>query len=83
MGFEGLVISDSLIMGSITNHYGPTETAKMGIEAGLNMLLMPEEPDEVFTYLVDLATKSPDMMTRVDGSVKRILLLKYGQIVDR
>lgn len=82
MGFEGLVISDSLIMASITNHYSPTEAAERGIEAGLNMLLMPEEPEEVFNYLVDLATKSPDMMMKVDGSVQRILVLKYRQIVD-
>ena len=79
MNFEGLVISDSLIMGSITNHYGPTEAAEMGIEAGLNMLLMPEEPGEVFTDLVEQATKSSALMEKIEDSVRRVLLLKYKQ----
>lgn len=82
MGFEGLVISDSLIMGSITNHYSPIEVAELGLKAGLNMFLMPEEPGQIYTYLLEEAKKSPEMMEKVNDSVRRILLVKYKHLLN-
>lgn len=79
MGFKGLVISDSLIMASITNHYSPTQVVTLGLEAGLDMFLMPEAPEEAFNYLVAQTSEDGDVATLVDAAVKRILTLKYSQ----
>jgi beta-glucosidase len=43
-GFNGLVVTDALIMGAIADQYGPYEAAVMAIEAGADVLLMPSDP---------------------------------------
>ncbi|MEM7647915.1 MAG: glycoside hydrolase family 3 N-terminal domain-containing protein [Cyanobacteria bacterium P01_A01_bin.70] len=44
LGFDGLVVTDALIMGAIANQYGPYEAAVLAIEAGADILLMPADP---------------------------------------
>ena len=44
LGFAGLVITDALIMGGITKYTSPEEVAVMAIEAGSDILLMPDNP---------------------------------------
>ena len=78
LGFEGLIISDSLAMGSIVNHYTTEEVINLGLEAGLDMFLMMNEPEEAFVYLVELATSSEEVRERVDASVLKILQLKHS-----
>lgn len=40
MGFDGLVMTDDLDMGAILNHYGFDETMRLGIEAGIDLLMI-------------------------------------------
>ncbi len=42
MGFDGLIVTDALVMGGITQHYGADEAAVLAVEAGVDVLLMPE-----------------------------------------
>jgi len=44
LGFEGLVVTDALVMGAITKRYGPNEAPVMAVEAGADILLMPLDP---------------------------------------
>ena len=44
LGFEGLIITDALIMGGITKFTEPEEVAVRAIEAGADILLMPTNP---------------------------------------
>ncbi len=43
-GFEGLIVTDALIMGAIAQHYGPEEAAILALEAGADVILMPADP---------------------------------------
>ncbi|MEO0768984.1 MAG: glycoside hydrolase family 3 N-terminal domain-containing protein, partial [Cyanobacteria bacterium J06649_4] len=43
LGFDGLIVTDALVMGGITQQYGPDEAAVLAVEAGADILLMPED----------------------------------------
>ena len=76
LGYKGLVISDSLLMGSITNHMTMEEVVDQGLYAGLDMFLMPEMPRVAYDYLLEQVSASDEMLDRVETSVRKILALK-------
>jgi len=80
LGFEGLVMTDSLAMGAITEEYDSGEAAIKAIEAGCDVLLGPENFQEAFEALVEAVKSGTISEGRIDESVHRILLFKkaYG-----
>lgn len=43
LGFNGLVVTDALVMEAITAHYGAGEAAVLALEAGADLVLMPAD----------------------------------------
>ncbi len=43
LGFGGLIVTDALVMGAITETYGPYEAAVLAVEAGADVVLMPAD----------------------------------------
>ena len=43
MGYEGVVITDALNMGAITQSYGSAEASIKALESGADLLLIPED----------------------------------------
>lgn len=80
LGFDGVVITDSLAMGAITNEYGSAEAAISVIEAGCDILLDPQNFQETFDAVVAAVEAGTISEQRIDESVYRILTLKqaYG-----
>lgn len=78
--FQGLIVTDALEMNGIRLHYSPDEAAVMAINAGADMLLMPED---VITT-IDSAEKAVNdgriPIEKIDNAVRRILKAKmeYG-----
>ena len=82
MGYDGVVITDALNMGAISTHFDKYDTAKLAIEAGVDILLMPTSIDDLETYITTVADKIDNGEideTKVDAAVKRILTLKDGK----
>ncbi|MBE9044120.1 beta-glucosidase [Pleurocapsales cyanobacterium LEGE 10410] len=72
LGFDGLVVTDALIMGGITQYASPEEVAVMAVEAGSDILLMPDDP-EVAIAAIDDAVKSGRISPqRIQQSLERI-----------
>ena len=44
MGFQGLIVTDALVMSAIADRYGSNEASVMAVEAGADILLMPVDP---------------------------------------
>ncbi|HEY9837757.1 MAG TPA: glycoside hydrolase family 3 N-terminal domain-containing protein, partial [Vampirovibrionales bacterium] len=44
--FEGLIVTDALVMGAIANRYGANAAPVMAVEAGADIILMPANPEE-------------------------------------
>ncbi|MGI6711832.1 MAG: glycoside hydrolase family 3 N-terminal domain-containing protein [Bacillota bacterium] len=41
LGFEGIVVTDSLQMKAITDHFGPEDAVIRAVQAGTDIILMP------------------------------------------
>lgn len=44
LGFEGLIVTDALVMGAIADRYGANQAAVLAVAAGADILLMPADP---------------------------------------
>ena len=75
MGFEGVIVTDDLAMGAITNHYGAGEAAVLAVLAG-NDLLCTWNYAEQYSAVLDAARSGRISAEMIDDSVMRILIWK-------
>jgi len=83
LGFRGLIISDDMAMGGITEHYNHLEACKMAIIAGVNLLIFRDSSDknlELVDKLALAARNDPALENKVSKSIIKILKFKekYG-----
>lgn len=74
--FTGLIITDAMNMGGVTNSYAPGEAAVRAIEAGEDVLLMPPVPDAAIAAIEQAIESGRLLEKRIDESVSRILTAK-------
>lgn len=72
MGFEGLIVTDALVMGAIANRYGATEAPVLAVEAGADILLMPVDPAAAIQAVVEAVETGRIPADRIRQSVERI-----------
>ncbi len=89
LGYDGVVVTDSLEMGAIAKHFDRTDVARYVILSGANLLLMPFDMvdeagiDDAKAYVESIVKMVEDgeiPKERIDDSVKRLLTVKqkYG-----
>ena len=76
MGFQGLVVTDAMNMGAITDRYDPDEAAVLAIQAGVDLILMPDDLDKAFQGIQKAVENGDLSEERIDESVLRILETK-------
>jgi len=76
MGFKGLIVTDAMEMGGVTNSYTPTEAALKAIQAGCDMVLLPLETEKVLDFLKEQVRTGVLSKERIDASARRILEAK-------
>lgn len=76
MGYEGIIITDSLSMGAIANYYTSAQSAVLAFSAGCDMLLMPGNFQEAYTAVLEAVRNGTISEERLEESVYRILLAK-------
>ena len=78
-GYEGVLFTDDLTMGAVTEHYGLGEAAVLAVQAGCDVVLVchgQENVDTVRAALLEAAKAGAIAPERLDQSVRRILSLK-------
>ena len=92
LGFEGLIVSDSLLMRAITGDIDVNEAAVRAFRAGVDVLAIGAAAgytrlDRRTTYqaVLDAVNAEPALQRRLDESVRRILTIKarYGLLDHR
>ncbi len=80
LGYDGIVITDGLDMGAITDNYTNGEAAVMAVQAGVDMLLCPLSIEDAYNALTEAVADGTITEERIDESVTRILTakLEYG-----
>lgn len=79
LGYDGVVCTDSLSMGAITDLYSSGQCALLAFQAGADVLLMPEDFEESYQAILSAVRSGEISMERLDESVLRILRLKEAQ----
>lgn len=82
MGFNGVVITDALNMGALTENYTDAEIYEMSINAGVDILLMPNGSTKTISLIKESISNGKITKERINQSLKRILTLKYKQLND-
>lgn len=76
LAFDGVIVTDSLAMEGITEQYTPAQAAVLAVQAGADMLLMPDGLAEAFDAVVAAVEEGRIPESRIDESAARILTLK-------
>ena len=82
MGYDGVVITDSMSMDAICRNYTSSEAAVEAIKAGADIILMPEDFVQAYSAVAEAVLSGEISNERLNESVLRILRLKcdYGII---
>lgn len=76
LGYDGVVITDSLAMGAVTEMYESGELAVKIVDAGADMLLMPQDMKAAVEALEKAVEDGTITEERINESIRRILILK-------
>lgn len=76
LGFTGVVVTDSLSMGAVTQTYTTGEAAVLALQAGADLLLMPAGLAQAYEAVLTAVEDGRLCEERIDESVERILALK-------
>ena len=76
LGYDGVIITDSMEMGAINQTYPSGMAAVMAVEAGVDIVLLPYDYCAAFDAIVDAVESGRISESRINESVRRILRLK-------
>ncbi len=79
VGFNGLIISDDMVMGGVVNDANPIESAIRAIKAGVNILLYRYSDDETINIVEELireAQRDKVLVDCIEYSYNKILKSK-------
>lgn len=79
LGYQGVIITDSLAMQGVRDKYGDAEVAVRAVEAGVDSLLMTPDMDGAYAAVKAAVASGRISQKRLNESVARILLLKLKQ----
>jgi beta-N-acetylhexosaminidase len=85
MGYEGVVMTDDMGMGAISDHHSLGEAAVQAVLAGNDLLLNVElgsESDHLRSALLGAVAGGQIPMQRIDEAVRRIIRLKLAYRLD-
>jgi beta-N-acetylhexosaminidase len=76
LGFQGVIITDSLQMTGATTKFGPEEAGVRAVAAGADMLLMPRNLDRAYNAVLTAVQSGRISRARLDDAVTRIIRMK-------
>lgn len=73
LGFKGLIVTDAMNMGGVSNIKNAN---KLAVMAGCDILLMPLDASKAHEDLLELYVEDEDAQAEIDNSVKKIIRAK-------
>lgn len=78
MGYNGIIITESMSVAAITEYYSAAEAAVAALKAGCDMILLPENLEEAYQGILDGVNSGTVAEARINDSMKRVLRVKYA-----
>lgn len=82
LGYEGIVITDAMAMTAITDYYTADEAAVKALQAGADMILMPEDFEVAYNGVLEAISNGTLSEERINESLQRIYRVKYRDKVE-
>lgn len=76
MGYDGIVITDAMNMGAISDNYGSADAAVRAVNAGADIVLMPKDFVSAYQGVLNAVENGTISTDRIDEAVRRILRAK-------
>lgn len=76
MGYDGIVVTDAMNMGAVTEQYTSAQAAVKALQAGADIVLMPEDFQEAYQGVLDAVKDGTLTEQRINESVTRIVKVK-------
>ena len=76
LGYEGIIITDALDMGAITQNYDSAKASVMTLDAGVDMLLMPQDFKQAAQGILEAVKGGEISEERINESLRRIIKAK-------
>jgi beta-N-acetylhexosaminidase len=83
LGFRGIVVTDGMTMQGVTDNNSPEEAAIKAVEAGVDVVLVPEDLSRAYNGLLQAVRSGRISTQRLDESVRRILEAKKWVGLDQ
>ena len=83
LGYQGIIITDSMEMGAITQQYTNEEATLLALEAGVDILLTPQDYPKAFDAVMKAVEDKRISVQMIDERVSRILALKKELLLSR
>ena len=83
MEYDGIVITDAMNMGAITAYYTADQAAVMALQAGADMILIPEDFETAYKGVLEAVNNGTLTEERIDESLRRIFRVKYKNKVEQ
>lgn len=82
MKYDGIVVTDALNMGAVTEQYSSAEAAVQTVLAGSDLVLMPKDFDEAYQGMLRAIEDGTISEERLDESLRRILKIKLSMMEE-
>lgn len=83
LAYQGIIITDSMEMGAITQQYSNEEATLLALEAGVDILLTPQDYPKAFEAVLKAVEDGRITVQMIDERVSRILALKKELLLSR
>lgn len=77
LGYQGIVVTDAMNMTAITDYYTADEAAIKALQAGADMILMPEDFETAYNGVLEAVNNGTLSEERINESLQRIYRVKY------
>ncbi|MBI2684926.1 MAG: hypothetical protein HYX27_01320 [Acidobacteria bacterium] len=76
LGFTGLITTDAMDMEGLAKEYGSAESSVLALEAGVDVLLMPRDPDQAIDAVMKAIVSKRLTAARIAESARKVLRAK-------
>ncbi|NEQ55088.1 MAG: beta-glucosidase, partial [Leptolyngbya sp. SIO3F4] len=77
LGFDGLIVTDAMVMGAITKTYGAYEAVVLAVEAGADVIMMPADVEGCIQAICEAVRVGRLDEGQIRASVERIWRAKH------
>lgn len=81
--FNGIIFSDDMVMGGISQNYGLKESIILALKAGINMLIFRNTTKELICTINEISkTTDKELKTCIENSYEKVIKFKRGKLKE-